>query len=218
MEAQLRDPALDWQGYVITDEGSITFMGPGYHGYVDNLVDAACLAMNAGTDLALGGEFASTLATCLAQGNVTAARLREALTRVLRAQFDLGWVRATPGAFFLLPRSSLYLHAASPRFPFPQFDSLGALKYGTADPVTFNNVSPSSRSLDPNLRPSHPNRKLRHAATTTIRTGGRCEYLHARGPRARAPRRGRVARAPAQCLLAVAVAVVVGGGGANAAA
>jgi beta-glucosidase-like glycosyl hydrolase len=95
MEAQLRDPALDWQGYVITDEGSITFMGPGYHGYVDNLVDAACLAINAGTDLALGGEFASTLATCLAQGNVTVARLREALTRVLRAQFDLGWVRAT---------------------------------------------------------------------------------------------------------------------------
>ena len=124
MDELLRDPALGWQGYVITDEGSITFMTPGYHHYVGNLVDAACLAMNAGTDLALGGEFASTLATCLAQGNVTEARLRESLTRVLRAQFDLGW-----------------------------FDSLGALKYNLTDPVTFNNVgdaiiaTPAARAL-----------------------------------------------------------------------
>ena len=124
MDELLRDPALAWGGYVITDEGSITFMTKGYHHYTENAVDAACLAMNAGTDLALGGEFAGTLATCLAQGNVTDARLRQALTRVLSAQFDLGW-----------------------------FDSLGALKYGKPDPVTFNGVgdanisTPAARAL-----------------------------------------------------------------------
>lgn len=81
-----------WDGYVISDEGSITFMTPGYHHYVSNLVDAACLAMNAGTDLALGGEYKSTLATCLRQGNVTDTRLREALSRVLTKHADLGWL------------------------------------------------------------------------------------------------------------------------------
>jgi beta-glucosidase len=124
MDELLRDPALGWEGYVITDEGSITFMTKGYHHYVDDATQAACLAMNAGTDLALGGEFADTLATCLAQGNVTDARLRQALARVLKAQFDLGW-----------------------------FDSLGALKYNLTDPVLFNlvgdaNIStPAARAL-----------------------------------------------------------------------
>ena len=124
MDRLLRDPALNWKGFVITDEGSITFMTKGYHGYVDKLVDAACLAMNAGTDLALGGEFAGTLATCLTQGNVSQTRLRQALTRVLSAQFDLGW-----------------------------FDSLAALLQNFTDPVPFNRVgdadiaTPASRLL-----------------------------------------------------------------------
>ena len=48
MQRLLRD-YTNWQGYVISDEGSITFAGPGYHGFTDNLVDAACLALNAGT-------------------------------------------------------------------------------------------------------------------------------------------------------------------------
>jgi beta-glucosidase len=111
MQRLMRDPALGWQGYVISDEGAITFMGPGYHHYTDNLVDAACLAMNAGTDLALGGEYGSTLSTCLSQGNVTQSRLFEALGRVMKAQFDLGW-----------------------------FDSLAALRGNFSDPVPFNNV------------------------------------------------------------------------------
>ena len=33
MQRLLRDPALGWEGYVISDEGSITFMTPGYHGF-----------------------------------------------------------------------------------------------------------------------------------------------------------------------------------------
>ena len=108
----LRDPKIGWQGYVITDEGSITFMTPGYHNYTSTLVEAACLSMNAGTDLALGSEFSGTLGTCYAQGNVTEARLRQALTRVLKAQFDLGW-----------------------------FDTLAAMRGNFSDPVSFNQVT-----------------------------------------------------------------------------
>ena len=124
MDQLLRDPQLAWEGYVITDAGSITFMTPPYHNFTSTLVDAACLAMNAGTDLALGSEFASTLATCVAQGNVTDARLRQALTRVMRKQFEIGW-----------------------------FDSIGALKYNLTDPVPFNSVgdanisTPAARAL-----------------------------------------------------------------------
>jgi hypothetical protein len=124
MQRLMRDPALAWKGYVISDEGAISFAGPGYHSYTSSLTDAACLAFNAGTDLALGGEYASTLAKCLAQGNTTQARLREALTRVLSAQFNLGW-----------------------------FDTLAALRGGFPDPVPFNSVgdpnvtTPAARAL-----------------------------------------------------------------------
>jgi beta-glucosidase len=117
MDTLLRDPSLNWQGYVITDEGSITFMTPGYHNYTNTLVEAACLSLNAGVDLALGGEFSGTLGTCYSQGNVTETRLRQALTRILKAQFDLGW-----------------------------FDSLAALRGNFTDPVIFNHVSDANVS------------------------------------------------------------------------
>jgi beta-glucosidase len=112
-----------WRGYIITDAGAITFMGPGYHDYASKQ-DSACLVMNAGTDLALGSEYASTLATCLARGNVTTARVYEALTRLLTAQFNLGW-----------------------------FDTLAARRGNFSDPVPWNDVgdanitSPEHRAL-----------------------------------------------------------------------
>ena len=114
----------EWEGYVISDEGSITFAGPGYHGYTSNLVDAAALCLNAGTDLALGGEYASTLAPALAAGNITAATIHTSLRRLLSAQFALGW-----------------------------FDSLAALRGNFTDPVPWNAVgeadiaTPASRAL-----------------------------------------------------------------------
>ena len=112
MERLLRDPSLGWEGYVISDEGSITFTGPGYHGFTSTLLDAAILCLNAGTDLALGGEYAGTLAKALSQGNITEATIRKSLRRLLRAQFSLGW-----------------------------FDSLAALRGSFPDPVPWNNVS-----------------------------------------------------------------------------
>ena len=62
-----------------------------YHGFTSTVLDAACLALNAGTDLALGGEYASTLGQCVTRGNVTTARIAQALTRILTAHMDLGW-------------------------------------------------------------------------------------------------------------------------------
>ena len=124
MARLLRDPALAWEGYVISDEGSITFAGPGYHGWTSSLVDAAALCLNAGTDLALGGEYASTLAQAVQRKNVTFATIQQSLRRLLKAQFALGW-----------------------------FDSLAALRGNFSDPVPWNNVSaadiatPASRAL-----------------------------------------------------------------------
>ena len=124
MARLLRDPALGWEGYVISDEGSISFASRGYHGYTDSLVDAAALCLNAGTDLALGGEYASTLPQALAQGNITLGTVKQSLRRLLRAQFALGW-----------------------------FDSLAALRGNFTDPVPWNSVgdadlvTPAARRL-----------------------------------------------------------------------
>lgn len=116
MDATLRAPpeagGFGWSGSVISDEGSITFAGPGYHGYTSSVVQAACLALNAGTDLALGGEYSTALRECLASGAVAPARVAQAATRVFTSLMSTGW-----------------------------FDTLAALAEGTLDPVPYNAVS-----------------------------------------------------------------------------
>ncbi len=62
---------------------------PGYHDYTPSVGLAACLAMNAGTDLALGGEYGPNLAACVQQGLVNASRVAQAVTRTLAAQFQV---------------------------------------------------------------------------------------------------------------------------------
>ena len=114
---------MNWSGYVISDEGAITFAGPGYHQFTNKLVDAACLAMNAGTDLALGGEYGGTLKTCVTQGNVTAERVAQALTRTLTQHMKLGW-----------------------------FDTLAARSQNFPDPVPYNNVTLANNVSSPEHR------------------------------------------------------------------
>lgn len=123
----MRDPALGWEGYVISDEGAISMVGPGNHHYTSNIVDSVALTINAGTDLALGGEFGGVGGNLLAavkRGNVTEARVYASLKKLLTAQMNLGW-----------------------------FDSVGALQSGEEDPVSYNQVgdkdigSPTSRLL-----------------------------------------------------------------------
>ncbi|MBN2376235.1 MAG: glycoside hydrolase family 3 C-terminal domain-containing protein [Sedimentisphaerales bacterium] len=79
-----------WQfdGYVVNDLGSIYDMFE-YQGYVDSLQDAAVLAINAGNDLNLGDAY-YVLPAAVAQGQVTEARINEALRRLLRVRFLLG--------------------------------------------------------------------------------------------------------------------------------
>jgi beta-glucosidase len=121
--ARLLRGQLGFEGFVITDEGSITFAGPGYHGYVSSVEEAACLALYAGVDLALGGEFGPHLGACVASGRSSEARVNEALTRLLRAQLRLGW-----------------------------FDSVAARLTGASDPVSYNNVSVAANVSTPAAR------------------------------------------------------------------
>jgi beta-glucosidase len=120
--ADLLRGQLGFTGYVISDQGAITFAGPGYHGFTSTLRDAACLAMAAGTDLALGGEYHSTLAACVSQGNVTRATLDRALTRTLSALFDTGY-----------------------------FDTVAALQQGFPDPVPWNKATDADVASPANL-------------------------------------------------------------------
>ena len=76
--------------------------------------------MNAGTDMALGGEYGPNLGSCVSAGNVSVARVREALGRTLDAAFALGW-----------------------------FDSVGARLAGTADPVPYNNATVAANVSTP---------------------------------------------------------------------
>ena len=111
LQSLLRD-TMGFKGYIISDEGAVTFAGPGYHDFTKTVKDAACLALAAGTDLCLGGEYATTLGACVKDGNATAAQVTLSLGRVLTAQFRLGY-----------------------------FDTLAARLQGINDPVSYNNVS-----------------------------------------------------------------------------
>jgi beta-glucosidase len=59
-----------------------------------------------------GNEYASTLHSCVTEGNVTGTRIAEALTRVLTPHFNLGW-----------------------------FDTIGAIQSNLPDPVPYNQVT-----------------------------------------------------------------------------
>jgi beta-glucosidase len=121
--AELLRGQLGFQGYVISDEGAITFASGGYHDFTTSMLDSACLAMNAGTDLALGGEYHSTLYSCVNRGNMTLATLQRALTRTLTALFDTGF-----------------------------FDTIAAIQQGIDDPVArWNNVSDADVATNASL-------------------------------------------------------------------
>jgi beta-glucosidase len=122
LQTLLRDQ-VGFQGYVITDEGAITFSGPGYHGYTASVKDAACAALLAGSDLALGGEFGPNLGQCLSEGKITKGRIAQALTRTLTEHMRLGW-----------------------------FDSLAARARGQADPVPYNTLTVDGNVSTPEHR------------------------------------------------------------------
>jgi beta-glucosidase len=75
-------------GYVVSDCWAISDIHQG-HKVAPDEVHAAAMALNAGTDLSCGPEYAS-LTKAVAQGLVREAQIDTALARLLRARFRLG--------------------------------------------------------------------------------------------------------------------------------
>ncbi|PST82231.1 beta-glucosidase [Pedobacter yulinensis] len=79
-----------FKGFTVSDLGSIGGLASA-HRVADGMPSAAAMAINAGLDNDLGGEaFYLPLLEAIKSGKVTTARLDEAVSRVLRAKFELG--------------------------------------------------------------------------------------------------------------------------------
>jgi beta-glucosidase len=78
-----------FQGFVVSDWGSIGEMVP--HGYVENLEQAARVAIGAGSDMDMESRaYVRHLAALVRSGAVPGALVDEAVRRVLRVKFRLG--------------------------------------------------------------------------------------------------------------------------------
>ena len=78
-----------FSGFVVSDWGSIGEMVP--HGYVENLEQAARVAMVAGSDMDMESRaYVAHLAGLVRSGAVDAKRVDDAVRRVLRVKFRLG--------------------------------------------------------------------------------------------------------------------------------
>ncbi len=80
---------LGFKGFVVSDLGAIQYAYDHHHAY-PNLTAAVAAALNAGTDLALGGEFAQTLQEALDLGLIQENDINKALRRAMMTRFQLG--------------------------------------------------------------------------------------------------------------------------------
>ena len=78
----------EFNGYVVSDCGAIQDIWK-RHQFVKTEVEAAALAVKAGTDLTCGGEFESLLAA-VKQGLITEGEIDVAVKRLMTARFRLG--------------------------------------------------------------------------------------------------------------------------------
>mgnify|MGYP003646201444 CR=1 FL=1 len=79
----------DWDGFVVSDWGSITEMIP--HGVAKDKKNAAELAVIAGSDMDMeGGAYEQSLEELVNAGNVDVALIDDAVRRILRVKFRLG--------------------------------------------------------------------------------------------------------------------------------
>jgi beta-glucosidase len=87
LQSRLRD---NWgfQGYVVSDCGAITDIATGHH-YAPGIMQAAVAAVEAGTDLSCGTEYAA-LADAVNGGLIAEATLDRSLIRLFTARFRLG--------------------------------------------------------------------------------------------------------------------------------
>ncbi|HKJ48631.1 MAG TPA: beta-glucosidase BglX [Christiangramia sp.] len=79
----------DWQGFIVSDWGSITEMIP--HGFARDKVHAAEIAVTAGSDMDMeGGAYEAGLGKLVEEGKVDEALIDEAVKRILRVKFKMG--------------------------------------------------------------------------------------------------------------------------------
>ncbi|WP_339655048.1 glycoside hydrolase family 3 C-terminal domain-containing protein, partial [uncultured Salegentibacter sp.] len=79
----------DWNGFVVSDWGSIPEMIA--HGIAKDKKEAAKIALNAGSDMDMeGGAYESSLVDLVEEGEVSEDYINDAVKRVLRVKFKLG--------------------------------------------------------------------------------------------------------------------------------
>lgn len=79
----------DWQGFVVSDWGSIAEMVP--HGFASDKIHAAEIAVKAGSDMDMeGGAYEAGLEKLVAQGEIDESLIDEAVKRILRVKFKMG--------------------------------------------------------------------------------------------------------------------------------
>ncbi len=79
----------DWNGFVVSDWGSIAEMVP--HGFAKDLNHAAEIALKAGSDMDMeGGAYEANLVSLVKEGKVEQVLIDDSVKRILRVKFKLG--------------------------------------------------------------------------------------------------------------------------------
>ncbi|MCH4822273.1 beta-glucosidase BglX [Gramella lutea] len=89
LQREILKGAWDWQGFVVSDWGSISEMIP--HGFARDKVHAAEIAAKAGSDMDMeGGAYEAGLEQLVEEGKIDESIIDEAVRRILRVKFKMG--------------------------------------------------------------------------------------------------------------------------------
>ena len=89
LQREILKGAWDWQGFVVSDWGSISEMIP--HGFARDKVHAAEIAAKAGSDMDMeGGAYEAGLEQLVEEGKLNESIIDDAVRRILRVKFKMG--------------------------------------------------------------------------------------------------------------------------------
>ena len=89
LQREILKGAWDWQGFVVSDWGSISEMIP--HGFARDKVHAAEIAAKAGSDMDMeGGAYEAGLEQLVEEGKLDESLIDDAVRRILRVKFKMG--------------------------------------------------------------------------------------------------------------------------------
>ncbi|MUP44937.1 beta-glucosidase BglX [Gramella sp. BOM4] len=89
LQREILKGAWNWNGFVVSDWGSITEMIP--HGFARDKVHAAEIAVKAGSDMDMeGGAYEAGLEKLVKEGKVDEKLIDDAVRRILRVKFKMG--------------------------------------------------------------------------------------------------------------------------------